>query len=251
MLVVAVRYVPFGLADWWLLAPALAARCVVDAARARLGDAACGRMQRAEDSAWCRTQALRYLPGGIWAPVSRGAIMHGSSRRPARHRGRGERRLARAPRWRSAASRSPRRQARVVAARYRAAVPPVGRRASPRRAPRRPSGRAARRSTTSSRSPATWSPPCSSRGDLRLARPGHVAGAACLVLGGRARRRHRAERRRRARVGLRRAAQGPDRPRRPRRRRARAARGDDRGRADVLSCAAARADSPEATLRRR
>jgi hypothetical protein len=38
-----------------------------------------GRLNRGDFSSWCRTQALRYLPGGIWAPVSRGAIMHGSS----------------------------------------------------------------------------------------------------------------------------------------------------------------------------
>jgi len=38
-----------------------------------------GRLNHADFSSWCRTQALRYLPGGIWAPVSRGAIMHGSS----------------------------------------------------------------------------------------------------------------------------------------------------------------------------
>jgi hypothetical protein len=38
-----------------------------------------GGLTRADFSSWCRTQALRYLPGGIWAPVSRGAIMHGSS----------------------------------------------------------------------------------------------------------------------------------------------------------------------------
>jgi hypothetical protein len=38
-----------------------------------------GRLNRSDFSSWCRTQALRYLPGGIWAPVSRGAIMTGSS----------------------------------------------------------------------------------------------------------------------------------------------------------------------------
>jgi glycosyltransferase 2 family protein len=38
-----------------------------------------GRPSRHDVGVWCRTQALRYLPGGIWAPVSRGAIMHGSS----------------------------------------------------------------------------------------------------------------------------------------------------------------------------
>ena len=38
-----------------------------------------GGLNKSDFSSWCRTQALRYLPGGIWAPVSRGAIMHGSS----------------------------------------------------------------------------------------------------------------------------------------------------------------------------
>ena len=38
-----------------------------------------GGLNKPDFSSWCRTQALRYLPGGIWAPVSRGAIMHGSS----------------------------------------------------------------------------------------------------------------------------------------------------------------------------
>jgi hypothetical protein len=36
-----------------------------------------GRAGRADVATWCRTQALRYLPGGIWAPVSRGAVMDG------------------------------------------------------------------------------------------------------------------------------------------------------------------------------
>jgi hypothetical protein len=38
-----------------------------------------GRPTREDVSIWCRTQALRYLPGGIWAPVSRGAILHGGA----------------------------------------------------------------------------------------------------------------------------------------------------------------------------
>src|SRR3954453_20169303 len=38
-----------------------------------------GGLNKLDFSSWCRTQALRYLPGGIWAPVSRRAIMHGSS----------------------------------------------------------------------------------------------------------------------------------------------------------------------------
>ncbi len=36
-----------------------------------------GRSQRADVSVWCRTQALRFLPGGFWAPASRVAIVHG------------------------------------------------------------------------------------------------------------------------------------------------------------------------------
>jgi hypothetical protein len=38
-----------------------------------------GRAARADVATWCRTQALRYLPGGIWAPVSRGAVMGGAA----------------------------------------------------------------------------------------------------------------------------------------------------------------------------
>jgi glycosyltransferase 2 family protein len=37
-----------------------------------------GRSRRRDVSTWCRTQALRYLPGGIWAPASRVVIVRGS-----------------------------------------------------------------------------------------------------------------------------------------------------------------------------
>jgi hypothetical protein len=37
-----------------------------------------GRTTRHDVSVWCRTQALRFLPGGIWAPVSRATVVHGS-----------------------------------------------------------------------------------------------------------------------------------------------------------------------------
>jgi hypothetical protein len=37
-----------------------------------------GRPTRAAVSTWCRTQALRYLPGGIWAPVSRVVATQGT-----------------------------------------------------------------------------------------------------------------------------------------------------------------------------
>jgi hypothetical protein len=36
-----------------------------------------GRASREDMSMWCRTQALRYLPGGIWAPVSRAIAISG------------------------------------------------------------------------------------------------------------------------------------------------------------------------------
>jgi hypothetical protein len=38
-----------------------------------------GRVSRADIRMWCRTQALRYLPGGIWAPVSRVAQAQGAA----------------------------------------------------------------------------------------------------------------------------------------------------------------------------
>jgi glycosyltransferase 2 family protein len=36
-----------------------------------------GRTTRSDMSVWCRTQALRYLPGGIWAPASRATVLPG------------------------------------------------------------------------------------------------------------------------------------------------------------------------------
>jgi hypothetical protein len=36
-----------------------------------------GRATRQNIATWCRTQALRYVPGGFWAPASRAAIMQG------------------------------------------------------------------------------------------------------------------------------------------------------------------------------
>jgi hypothetical protein len=36
-----------------------------------------GRTTRHDVSVWCRTQALRFLPGGIWAPASRATVVHG------------------------------------------------------------------------------------------------------------------------------------------------------------------------------
>jgi hypothetical protein len=38
-----------------------------------------GRWTRADAAVWFRTQALRYLPGGIWAPASRLAVAEGGA----------------------------------------------------------------------------------------------------------------------------------------------------------------------------
>jgi hypothetical protein len=37
-----------------------------------------GHTTRNDISVWCRTQALRFLPGGFWAPASRVLVVHGS-----------------------------------------------------------------------------------------------------------------------------------------------------------------------------
>jgi uncharacterized membrane protein YbhN (UPF0104 family) len=37
-----------------------------------------GRIDRRAIGSWCRTQALRYLPGGIWAPASRAVVVNGT-----------------------------------------------------------------------------------------------------------------------------------------------------------------------------
>jgi hypothetical protein len=37
-----------------------------------------GRSRRGDVAHWCRTQAVRYLPGGIWAPVSRATLLPGT-----------------------------------------------------------------------------------------------------------------------------------------------------------------------------
>ena len=54
-----------GAATWWLLL-----------ARG-WGVLLNGRSRWSDISVWCRTQALRFLPGGIWAPASRVTVVHG------------------------------------------------------------------------------------------------------------------------------------------------------------------------------
>ena len=79
MLVVAVRYVPFGSLTWSLLAPALAGALLWWTLLARgWAILASGHAAREDMGMWCRTQVLRYLPGGIWAPTSRVVLVGGS-----------------------------------------------------------------------------------------------------------------------------------------------------------------------------
>jgi glycosyltransferase 2 family protein len=78
--VIAVRDVPFGSLTWGLLVPALLAIAVWWVLLARgWSILAAGRTARGEMGMWCRTQVLRYLPGGIWAPTSRVALVGGSA----------------------------------------------------------------------------------------------------------------------------------------------------------------------------
>jgi glycosyltransferase 2 family protein len=77
--VIAVRDVPWSSLTWWLLAPALAATAGWWLLLARGWSLlAAGRTTRADMGLWCRTQVLRYLPGGIWAPTSRVALVGGT-----------------------------------------------------------------------------------------------------------------------------------------------------------------------------
>jgi hypothetical protein len=80
MAVVAVRYVPSRSLTWWLLVlalpPTLGWWTLLARGWAILAGGAAGR----EDmGVWCRTQVLRYLPGGIWAPTSRAVLVGGTA----------------------------------------------------------------------------------------------------------------------------------------------------------------------------
>jgi len=79
MAVKAVREVELSQLAWWPLAPAFAATVAWWLLLARGWSLlSTGHPRRADVSTWCRTQSLRYLPGGIWAPVSRVAIVRGT-----------------------------------------------------------------------------------------------------------------------------------------------------------------------------
>lgn len=74
----AVRDAPERELDWGLIAAAVAASVIWWVLLAR-GWALLmrGRWVLADAAVWCRTQALRYLPGGFWAPASRLAVAEG------------------------------------------------------------------------------------------------------------------------------------------------------------------------------
>jgi len=78
--VIAARDVRWGSLSWSLLVPALFATAAWWILLARGWSLlAAGRTSRRELGLWCRTQVLRYLPGGIWAPTSRLALVGGSA----------------------------------------------------------------------------------------------------------------------------------------------------------------------------
>jgi glycosyltransferase 2 family protein len=80
MAVVAAREVPAGQLDWWLLAPAVAAAGVWWLLLARGWSLlVAGDVTRRDLSLWFRTQTLRYLPGGLWAPASRLTLVRGGA----------------------------------------------------------------------------------------------------------------------------------------------------------------------------
>ena len=78
VVVKAARHVDFSQLEWWPLAlaapPAIAWWVLLARGWALL---ITGHANRKDIRQWCRTQALRYLPGGIWAPVSRATIVEG------------------------------------------------------------------------------------------------------------------------------------------------------------------------------
>jgi hypothetical protein len=76
----AARNADFSAVTWWLLAVAVLAATPWWLALG-LGWAmlAGGRANVHDVGQWCRTQTLRYLPGGFWAPVSRIAVIRGSA----------------------------------------------------------------------------------------------------------------------------------------------------------------------------
>jgi Dolichyl-phosphate-mannose-protein mannosyltransferase len=64
--------------SWWPLPFALAATTAWWVLLARGWSVlVTGHFARDDAATWCRTQTLRYLPGGVWAPASRATVLHG------------------------------------------------------------------------------------------------------------------------------------------------------------------------------
>jgi hypothetical protein len=77
--VLAVRDVPSVDLTWALLVPAGAAAAIWWVLLARgWAILVSGHTTRADIGTWCRTQILRYIPGGIWAPGSRVVLVDGT-----------------------------------------------------------------------------------------------------------------------------------------------------------------------------
>jgi hypothetical protein len=77
--VLAVREVPSHSVTWWPLAASVLAAVVWWVLLARgWAILAAGRTTPRDVGLWCRTQVLRYLPGGIWAPTSRIVLVDGT-----------------------------------------------------------------------------------------------------------------------------------------------------------------------------
>jgi glycosyltransferase 2 family protein len=78
--VIAVRDVPLDTLTWWAMAPAVALAALWWWLLAwGWSILAQGHHVAGEISMWCRTQALRYLPGGVWAPASRAVATKGAA----------------------------------------------------------------------------------------------------------------------------------------------------------------------------
>jgi hypothetical protein len=78
--VVAVRDAPSRAVTWWLTAPGVVAAGAWWLLLARGWSILVrGRTTARDMGTWCRTQVLRYLPGGIWAPTSRIVLVEGSA----------------------------------------------------------------------------------------------------------------------------------------------------------------------------
>jgi hypothetical protein len=75
----AVTDMPSQRLEWALLAPALGAAAGWWLMLARgWAILVAGRVTPHDVGTWCRTQVLRYVPGGIWAPTSRVTVVDGS-----------------------------------------------------------------------------------------------------------------------------------------------------------------------------